>query len=267
MRQGFLSTQSMLRLLFISYLVLFSLRCQPPPDPGTPVWSSWGGDLHNTHHAANETRISPANVHTLVPAWITQTNGNVSAIPTVTTTLLYVPDWGVPLLGSSSLYTFDRLTGKRIAKKGLLTYTGNLFNPLSRSSPAIWGDLLIFGDVRSQPSSLVGIPGAHGARLYAINRSTYKLIWKTTLDPHPMAIVTQSPVVHDGRVYIGVSSAEEAAAKLGYKCCSFRGSMLALDVATGKILWRKFTIPEPTPGTPVAIAGNALRQYSKLIAN
>ena len=38
---------------------------------------------------------------------------------------------------------------------------------------------------------------------------------------------------------VGVSSFEELAAALipGYECCTFRGSMLALNANTGEIIW------------------------------
>ena len=37
----------------------------------------------------------------------------------------------------------------------------------------------------------------------------------------------------------------------GYVCCTFRGSVLALEAATGKILWKTYTIAEsPVPRRP-----------------
>jgi polyvinyl alcohol dehydrogenase (cytochrome) len=216
-------------------------QCNADPDPGTPVWSSWGGDLANTHEA--HSTITTANVAGLEQKWVVRTDGSVSAIPTLTTTRVYTPDWGIPLVGGGSLYAIDRATGEVVSKQGVLGYTGNLNNNNVRSSPAIAGDLLIFGDLRNQPSSLLNVPLAHGAYLYAVNRLTGKLVWKTQLESHPLAVTTQSPVVYDGKVFVGVSSLEEAAARLGYDCCSFRGSMLALDVSTGRILWKTYMAP------------------------
>jgi len=72
-------------------------------------------------------------------------------------------------------------------------------------------------------------------------------------DAHFAAIITQSATVFDGRVYVGVASLEEALAGLipDYPCCSFRGSMLALDVNTGAILWKTYTAPEGFSGNAV----------------
>jgi polyvinyl alcohol dehydrogenase (cytochrome) len=44
--------------------------------------------------------------------------------------------------------------------------------------------------------------------------------------------------VHDGRVYVGVSSYEESqGADPQYGCCTFRGSVSAYDAASGAIAW------------------------------
>ena len=72
------------------------------------------------------------------------------------------------------------------------------------------------------------------------------------VDAHPAAIITQSATVFDGRVYVGVASQEEALAAFvpGY-VLSFRGSMLALDVDTGAILWKTYMAPAGYPGNAV----------------
>lgn len=247
-------------ILAVCALPLMGFPCEDP-DPGVAVWPAWGGDLHNTHHAAAETTIRPSNVHRLQPKWTFRTTGNVSAIPTLSETRVYVPDWGLPYVGGSRLFAIDRDTGEEIFKKKVTDYTGNLIHNVARSSPAIAGDLLVFGDLRNQPSAVADIPGGHGATLYAVDRTNGALVWKTTLDHHPLSVVTQSPVFYEGRIYVGVSSLEEAAARLPYDCCTFRGSMLALEASTGNILWRRYMTPDPEgPNgdfTGVAVWGSA----------
>lgn len=217
-------------------------------DPGDPVWGGWGGNVLNTHNAVGETAIGPDTVAGLRPLWSVTTGGNVSAIPALSETRVYVPDWGIPNVGGSRLWTIDRATGDVLADKKLVDYGKNLINNVSRTTPAIYGDLLIFGDIRSQPTSVLNIPGGHGAVVYAVSRITGDLVWKTTIDDHPLAIITQSPTVHGGVVYVGTSSHEEAAARLGYPCCSFRGTMAAIEASTGAIKWRTRTIPDqPDP--------------------
>ena len=54
------------------------------------------------------------------------------------------------------------------------------------------------------------------------------------------------PTYANGRLYVPVSSIEEVAgARPNYPCCTFRGSVIALDAATGKQFWKSFMIPDP----------------------
>jgi polyvinyl alcohol dehydrogenase (cytochrome) len=74
-------------------------------------------------------------------------------------------------------------------------------------------------------------------------------LWKVRVESHPSARLTGSPVLHRGHLYVPVSSSEEGVGSLpDYECCSFRGSIVALDAATGKQIWKSYTIPEePRP--------------------
>ena len=85
-----------------------------------------------------------------------------------------------------------------------------------------------FGDVR--------------ANAYAVDVATGGLLWKLKLDEHPAARVTDTPTLYSGIVYVPVSSIEEATGASGdYRCCSFRGSVVALDARTGARVWKTFT--------------------------
>lgn len=91
--------------------------------------------------------------------------------------------------------------------------------------------------------------GDQQANAYAVDASTGKLIWKQHLDEHPAAVITGAPVLADGKLYVPMSSLEEATGAIPtYECCRFRGSLSALDAATGKVLWKSYTIAEePKP--------------------
>ena len=98
--------------------------------------------------------------------------------------------------------------------------------------------------------------GGPGGKLLAFNKNTGALVWSTQLDSHFAAIITQSATAYDGRVYVGVASQEEALAGFvpGYPCCSFRGSMLSVDAATGAIVWKTYFVPS----VPAGYSGNAI---------
>lgn len=83
-------------------------------------------------------------------------------------------------------------------------------------------------------------------RAYAIDAFTGELIWRTLLDEHPNATITASPTLGGGSLFVSVSSLEvTSAADPDYACCTFRGSVSALDPATGEVTWKTYSIPEP----------------------
>jgi polyvinyl alcohol dehydrogenase (cytochrome) len=91
--------------------------------------------------------------------------------------------------------------------------------------------------------------GDQRGNAYAVDADTGKLLWKTRLDDHPSAQITGAPTLAGGRLYMGISSLEEVAgADAKDECCTFRGSVSALDAATGKVIWKSYTITEePKP--------------------
>src|SRR4029078_11664681 len=84
---------------------------------------------------------------------------------------------------------------------------------------------------------------------YAVDAMTGEPRRKQRLDEHRAARITGSAVVHDGRVFVGVASAEEATgAPASYSCCTFSGYVVALKSATGDRVWDTYMIPEtPSP--------------------
>jgi polyvinyl alcohol dehydrogenase (cytochrome) len=97
------------------------------------------------------------------------------------------------------------------------------------------GQAVYFGDSR--------------ANAYAVDAQTGRQVWTHKVDDHPSAAITGAPVVADGRVFVPVQglSEEGRGGRDGYACCSFRGSLTALDASTGARLWKTFTIDEVKP--------------------
>jgi polyvinyl alcohol dehydrogenase (cytochrome) len=59
-------------------------------------------------------------------------------------------------------------------------------------------------------------------------------------------VLTGSPVVAGDKLLVPISSIEEASSmSKAYACCTFRGSLAALDLKTGKLLWNTSMITEP----------------------
>jgi polyvinyl alcohol dehydrogenase (cytochrome) len=99
------------------------------------------------------------------------------------------------------------------------------------------------------PSGYAAYFGDLSTNVYAVDAATGALLWKTRVDPHPRSVLTGAPTLFNDRLYVPVSSWEEAVASVAqYSCCTFRGSVAALDAATGRIVWTAFAIKQaPTP--------------------
>jgi polyvinyl alcohol dehydrogenase (cytochrome) len=86
--------------------------------------------------------------------------------------------------------------------------------------------------------------GDENAMVHALDASTGALLWKVKVAEHPAARVTGAPALYQGRLYVPVASSEEVGATPPYACCTFRGSMVALDAATGQTVWKSYTIQQ-----------------------
>ena len=92
--------------------------------------------------------------------------------------------------------------------------------------------------------------GDASANLYALDAGSGKLIWKVHPAEHYATTVTATPRFYKGVVYQPFASFEEAlGADPKFECCTFRGSVIALDAGTGKTIWQTFTIAEPAKAT------------------
>jgi polyvinyl alcohol dehydrogenase (cytochrome) len=95
-----------------------------------------------------------------------------------------------------------------------------------------------------------------GGNVYALNAQTGVSIWKVRPVDHYATVATATPRYYRGVIYQSFSSYEEA---LGgdpkFECCTFRGSVAALNADTGEKLWQSFTIPEAAKPTTKSPAG------------
>jgi len=210
-------------------------------------WPVSGQNWQDTRSQPYESIINHSNAATLAPMWVYKAAASVSVTPTVVGDHLYFSDW------AGNLYAIDRYTGKTFWRAQISDYDGYA-GAVLRTSPAVYGDQLIFGDNQ-------GYTALHnGANLIAVDRYTGALRWITQIDSHGAAIVTGPAVVYNNVVYQGISSSEEALADhVGYPCCTFRGSVVAVNATTGKILWKNYTVPDNN-GSTDQYSGGAIWQ-------
>ena len=196
------------------------------------VWNGWGVDLANTRfQPAKAAGLSASDVSNLKLKWAFGYPNGVHAYgqPTIAGGRVYVGS------DTSFVYSLDARTGcvywSYLAQTGVRT----AISISALKGPGTARYALYFGDER--------------ANVYALNAATGELIWKTLVDDHPLAHITGAPALYEGRLYVPVSVAEETvSSNPHYPCCTFRGSIVALDAGTGRQIWKSYTIPgEPKP--------------------
>jgi polyvinyl alcohol dehydrogenase (cytochrome) len=208
-------------------------------------WPVAGGDISDSHMSLSPVgpnQLDPSNARNLHVKWQFQATGDIAATPTVEPGGLYVPDWG-PANESNptgTLWKLDPDTGAVIWRHPVSDYTG-MSGSRSRTSPAIGalGEIII-GDQN------------WGSSIMSINKMTGQLNWITHLDSYGPATITAAPVIYNGIVYAETSSWQEVPTG---SPPAFRGTIAALNEATGAVLWTFRTVP---PGyTGGAITGSS----------
>lgn len=100
------------------------------------------------------------------------------------------------------------------------------------------------------------VAGDTTGNLHALDATTGAPLWKLRPEAHPAAMATATPVIHQDRVYAGIASYEESSATSpNYVCCTFRGSVVAVDGKTGKLLWKTYTIDAEVKPGPLSKKG------------
>jgi len=202
-------------------------RCAGDPPPvveRTGDWPFIGRDLENTRHAPQ-------------PGWRAEET---------------------PRLALKWAFAYpDGATGPPIVVGGrvfLASGTGEVFSLDARSGCSWWSHAterlvrgVSFGTTSGDTPAVFF--GDHKGFVTALDARTGALVWTTQVEDHVLAKITAPPSFYDGHLYVPLSSIEDPLQhEPGYACCTFRGSVVSLDAATGRLLWKSYTIPEePKP--------------------
>src|SRR5262249_21256480 len=74
---------------------------------------------------------------------------------------------------------------------------------------------------------------------------TGRQLWKKRVEDHEATRLTGAAVAYNGTVFIPVASWEESrSVGPNYSCCTFRGSVVALRINDGSLVWKSYTITE-----------------------
>jgi polyvinyl alcohol dehydrogenase (cytochrome) len=215
---------------------------------GSVQWNGWGRSLDNTRYQP-EPAIRASDVAKLALKWAYgYPSGTEFGQPTVVDERLFVTSstgrvYSLDSKTGCTYWTYDSAAGSRTA-----VTIGELARARVAALPRKLKRTLAHLDVIKAPSA--AFFGDDTGAVYALDAQKGTLLWKTQVDTHPLARIVGAPTLNGDHLYVAVSSTEDtAAADPSYSCCSFRGSVVALDIASGRTLWKSYTVlaePQPT---------------------
>ena len=205
-------------------------------DLGAPAWNGWGAGLENRRfQTAEAAGMTVDDVEGLSLKWafgfpgVTDTGSQTTVVA------------GRALVGTRNglVYALDAASG---CVHWVHEAPTSVRSAISVGPADGGGHTAYFGD---------GFASVH-----AVDLLSGDLRWTTNVDDHEVSQITGAPALHEGRLYVPVASLEEvSAADPRYECCTFRGSVVALDAATGEQVWKTFVVQDEPARTRINAAG------------
>jgi polyvinyl alcohol dehydrogenase (cytochrome) len=188
-----------------------------------PEWNGWGVDITNTRfEPATAAGLTAGDVPRLKLKWAFGYPGATSG----GTQPVVVGGWLFVGTAEGDVFALD-------AKSGCIHW--NFQSDAGIRSPINIG--------KTPDGKMVAYFGDQSANMYAVDAQTGRSLWKIKVDENSRAAITAASVVYNGRLYIPVSSREESQVDdVKYPCCTFRGSVVAVDASNGKVLWKTYTV-------------------------
>lgn len=194
--------------------------------PDLHNWTSWSPSPENTRfQAAEPAGLAPADFGRLTLKWAYGFPGDVIALaaPTVFRGTVFVGSAG------GTVQALDAQTGCQY-------WRFQAMGPVRAATTlAVDGAsaTLVFGD---QIGSVYGVDARAG-----------RLRWRTRVEDHEATRLTGSLTVNSGVAFVPAASWEETRSiDPAYPCCTFRGSVTAVRVRDGSIVWKTFLVDPPT---------------------
>jgi polyvinyl alcohol dehydrogenase (cytochrome) len=212
-------------------------HCPDDPPLGDPSaqagWNGWGNGLSNLRfQPAQAAGLSADQVPSLKLKWAFGIPGGAET-------------YGQPAIVSGRVFFGD--------------YNGFVYSLKAATGCVYWSfhadaqvrTAIVVGRVTGKgPAKYAAYFGDKKANVYAVDAQSGKLLWRVNVEPRLLAHITGGAALYEGRLFVGVAGSEEITSMdPHYPCCTYRGSLSALDANTGKTIWKTYTIseePKPT---------------------
>jgi polyvinyl alcohol dehydrogenase (cytochrome) len=197
-------------------------------------WNGWSPSASNARYqSTEEAALTTRQVRHLKLKWALGFAGDITAFaaPTVLNGTLFVGSAGGAVQAVN-------------AKTGCLYWVFEANGPVRSAIRA----------VRNGSSYSLIFTDLNGG-VYSLEAKTGRLLWKRRVEEHEATRLTGSPAALGGVVYIPAASWEETRSiDPQYECCTFRGSLTALRVRDGSMVWKTYMI-DPPKKTGVSSSG------------
>lgn len=191
-----------------------------------PDWPTYQNEIGRSGNNSAETVISPTSAPHLKLHWIHTAASSISVQPVVANNTVY---WGSWDNGEEHATDFNN---NRLWTYGTGVTTDQSCVPTTAGIAST--STIATVSINGTPTS-VDFFGGGTAAMYALNATTGKLIWRTSLGSAPSHFIWSSPAVYNGSVYIGISSFGD--------CPLVQGQEVQLNASTGAIQHIFNTVP------------------------
>lgn len=192
-------------------------------NPPSTDWWMYHGDERHSGNAAGPSNISSSTVHTLVSRHKLTLNAPIISVPAIVQGKVYIGTRSAK--NGGTLYKIDIATGAINGTFAVPFAGGGVWESGIGGTPAVVSGKVYF-------SALDG-------KIYCVDANTLTQVWATDLrhpdlahnQPmnRPTAACWTSPLVVNGKVYVGTGLGEDDVVAFGFVYC--------LDAATGRVIW------------------------------
>jgi len=197
-----------------------------------PQWNGWGNGLENLRYQPNP-GFDASAIPKLKVKWAFSYPGTKNTEALVFGDRVFVGSM------SGKVYSLDAKTG---CVHWRFDYRGG-----ARAS-------MTLAPLAGAPSKYVVYLGDDRMIVHALDAGSGKELWKVQVHDHLVGRITGSPALFANVLYIPLSAAEESQGRVAsYECCTFIGTVVAIDASNGKQIWKQAILdetPHPTRKNP-----------------
>ncbi len=200
-----------------------------PLQPNGPQWNGWGRDLENSRYQPNP-GFRTADVGRLKVKWAFAYPGTKNSEPLIFGDRVFAASM------AGKVYALDAASG--------CVHWRYDFRGGARASMTV-------GKNARAPSGWALYVGDDRMVVHALDAGSGKALWTLQTNTHKVGRITGSPALYRDVLYVPLSASEESQGNVGaYGCCTFIGTVVAVDAIAGKVKWSSSilgdTQPKPT---------------------